>query len=309
MMFSSNLRRIKLIGILIGLLATPTYFFIFSNPPGPQDFRSNQPAIILDLGGVLMETKKLTSASYLGLKRIMWHYLTSNKSTKNIRSQFYTVLDKVNGTTGNTAGARDEEGALMPELMCAWLSGSHTCQAIRIATLDAIQSHPEWFNSTSEQIVIKRLATMIFTPEMFANTQRPIDEGIKFVKECKRRGYLVYVLSNWDHESFDILIKEYQDFFKLFDGIIISGDVHAIKPAPEIYEHFTSKLLPHTCVFIDDRIENIEAAQKHGIHGINCSQTKTAFGQKPNFKKVRKDLYLWEKSQIANYQQITSVDY
>jgi HAD superfamily hydrolase (TIGR01509 family) len=295
-----RLTRFRLFSLLLVFIATPLYFLLFGDPIVLNEPRSNHPAIILDLGGVLMETKKLTSASYLGLKRMMWYYLTSGKSTKKIRTQFYTILNKINGTTGNTAGTRDDEGVLMPELMCAWLRGTRTCEDIRTTTLTAIHAHPEWFSSDSEQIIITRLATMIFTPKLFAKTQQPIDDGIKFVKECKRRGYLVYVLSNWDYESFDLLVKEYQSFFKLFDGIIISGDVHEIKPDSKIYEHFTSRLMPQHCVFIDDRIENIRAAENHGIHGIACPQIKTAFGQKPDFKKVRKKLYSWEKSQIAN---------
>jgi HAD superfamily hydrolase (TIGR01509 family) len=309
MIHPPRLTRFRLFGLLLIFIATPLYFLLFGDPIALNEPRSNHPAIILDLGGVLMETKKLTSASYLGLKRIMWYYLTSGKSTKKIRTQFYAILDKISGTTGNASGARDDEGALMPELMCAWLSGTRTCQDIRITTLAAIHAHPEWFTSNSEKVVIERLITMIFTPKMFAKTQQPIEDGVKFVKECKQRGYLVYVLSNWDYESFDLLVRQHLDFFKLFDGIIISGDVHAIKPDSKIYEHFTNRLMPQHCVFIDDRIENITAAEKHGIYGITCPQIKTAFGQKPDFKKVRKKLYSWEASLIGSSQSVTTVDY
>lgn len=298
MIKSPRITRFRLFGLLLVFIATPLYFLLFGGAPSELDFRSNQPAIILDLGGVLMETKKLTSASYLGLKRIMWYYLTSGKSTQNIRAQFYAILDKINGTTGNTEGARDDEGTLLPQLMCDWLNGTRTCKELRTTTLSAIKAHPEWFNTQSEQIIVGRLANMIFTPEIFANTQQPIEDGINFIKECKKRGYLVYILSNWDHESFDILAKKYRSFFKLFDGIIISGDVHAIKPESKIYEYFTNRLNPQNCVFIDDRIENIIAAEKHGICGIECPEIQSAFGQKPNFKKVRKQLYAWEKTQV-----------
>lgn len=309
MIHPPRLTRFRLFSLLLVFIATPLYFLLFGDPIIVNEPRSNHPAIILDLGGVLMETKKLTSASFLGLKRIMWYYLTSGKSTKKIRTQFYAILNKINGTTGNASGARDDEGALMPELMCAWLSGARTSEDIRKTTLAAIHTHPEWFNSYSEKVVIERLTTMIFTPKLFAKTQQPIEEGVKFVKECKQRGYLVYVLSNWDHESFDLLAKQYHDFFKLFDGIIISGDVHEIKPDSKIYEHFTSRLMPKHCVFIDDRIENIIAAEKQGIYGIECPQIKTAFGQKPDFKTVRKKLYSWEESLIANSEPVTAVDY
>lgn len=298
-MIRRHLTKTRLFSLALLAVALPLYLFVFGAAPSAAEYKSDQPAIILDLGGVLMETKKLASAQFLGLRDIIWYYFTSGKSTKNIRLKFYATLDKINGTTGNSAGARDDEGNLMPEMMCDWLRGTRTCKDLRTTTMTAIEAHPEWFSSAAEQQVVDRLGRMIFTPEIFVQTQQPIEDGIKFVKECKRRGYLVYVLSNWDHESFDLLVTEYHDFFKLFDGIIISGDVHVIKPDTQIYQQFTSRLTAQHCVFIDDRIENIEAAQENGIFGIRCPQTKTTFGQKPNFKLVRKALYKWEKSQFV----------
>lgn len=295
MLQSPRIARSKLFLLFIVLVAAPLYFFVFGSAPSAEEFRSDHPAIILDLGGVLMSTKRLTSARYLGLKRIMWYYFTSGH-IKNIRSKFYMILNKINGSEGNLAGATDDEGTLLPELMCEWLRGTRTCQDLRTTIKSAIHTHPEWFSSYSEQLIVERLANLIFTPEIFVETQEPNNEGIEFIKECKKRGYLVYVLSNWDHESFDLLVNKYHDFFKLFDGIVISGDVHAIKPEAKIYEIFTSRLAPHHCVFIDDRIENIVAAEKQGIFGILCTSTKTTFGKKPNFKKIRKTLYAWEKS-------------
>ena len=301
------LTHTRTFGLILLAVATPLYFFVFGATPSSLEYRSNQPAIILDLGGVLMETKKLTSANYLGLKNILWYYLASGQNTKKIRNQFYAILDKISGTTGNTCGAMDDEGVLLPELMCDWLRASRTSQDLRTTCIAAVKEHPEWFSSSAEQKIIERVALMIFTPELFAQTQQPIAEGIKFVKECKKRGYLVYVLSNWDHESFDLLVIQYHDFFKLFDGIIISGDVHVIKPDSKIYEQFTSRLVAQQCVFIDDRIENIQAAQKNGIFGIRCHQIKTTFGQRPDFKKVRKELAKWEESQINGSSPITAI--
>lgn len=297
-MIRINLTRTRIFSLALLAVVLPLYFLVFGAAPSADEFKSNQPAIILDLGGVLMETKKLTSAQFLGLKRVIWYYFTSGKSTKDIRLQFYATLNKISGTSGNSCGARDDEGNLMPEMMCEWLRGSRTSEDLRKTTIAAIKAHPEWFDTQSERIIVQRLANMIFTPELFVETQQPIAEGIKFVKECKKRGYLVYVLSNWDSESFDLLVSKYHDFFKLFDGIIISGDVHVIKPDDQIYKQFTNRLVAKHCVFIDDRIENINAAQKNGIFGIRCPQIKSTFGLKPNFKQVRRSLYAWEKAQF-----------
>ena len=58
------------------------------------------------------------------------------------------------------------------------------------------------------------------------------------------------------------------------DGAIFSYTVKQIKPDLEIYETLLNqyRLKPDECVFIDDRMENIEGAEKAGIHGI-CFET------------------------------------
>ena len=64
------------------------------------------------------------------------------------------------------------------------------------------------------------------------------------------------------------------DFLLLTDGDIFSYSVRQVKPDVEIYETLLKKyqLTADECVFIDDRMENIEGAEKAGIHGI-CFET------------------------------------
>ena len=62
---------------------------------------------------------------------------------------------------------------------------------------------------------------------------------------------------------------------QLFDGLLISGEDKLIKPDQAIYELAKKRfnLDPEETVFIDDKLENIEAAQKMNfktIHLINA---------------------------------------
>jgi HAD superfamily hydrolase (TIGR01509 family) len=63
--------------------------------------------------------------------------------------------------------------------------------------------------------------------------------------------------------------KQY-DFFKLFDGMVVSSELKRIKPDPEIFRHLLEgySLNPQETVFIDDVKDNTEAAQKLGIVAI-----------------------------------------
>ena len=93
--------------------------------------------------------------------------------------------------------------------------------------------------------------------------------SVPLIKELKKRGYMVYILSNYGKTPIKYAY-EHMKFFKEVHGMIISSEVGCIKPEPEIYEILFDKfgLVPGECVFIDDRADNIEAAKDMGMSGI-----------------------------------------
>ncbi len=87
--------------------------------------------------------------------------------------------------------------------------------------------------------------------------------------------YKLYALTNWSYETFHIPFKRY-DFFKHFEGIVVSGDEKTRKPFPKIYEIILERydLNPTNCLFIDDNYENIVTAEKMGINCIHYKSTE-----------------------------------
>lgn len=96
----------------------------------------------------------------------------------------------------------------------------------------------------------------------------PIPGALEFCEYVKKKGLRIYVLSNACN-AFHDYFPRFRDE-KYFDGVMVSSDVHMIKPEIRIYEHFlkTYGLIPGECLFIDDRPENIEGAKKAGIPGF-----------------------------------------
>jgi HAD superfamily hydrolase (TIGR01509 family) len=234
---------------------------------------------IFDLGGVLVDTNKHASFKHMGVINIAQYGFHLKINPFNLSAQikmtFFKILDHVaelyNLDTYNTLlCAYDEHGNSLPYLMRAWLQGTMTCHEIRILIKRAIDLHPEWFIHKAEQRIIENLIKMVFTPEQFVATRKIYPAGIKFIKKCKHHGHQVYALSNWDCESFELLKKKYPQLFDLFDGIIISGDINALKPHASIYQALLERynLDPKHCWFIDDQKENVHAAQELGINGI-----------------------------------------
>jgi FMN phosphatase YigB (HAD superfamily) len=110
----------------------------------------------------------------------------------------------------------------------------------------------------------------------------PIQEGIDLLLECAalkdeygNRLHKLFILSNWNQQSFKQLQIEHKDLFELFEGAIISGTLPFSKPDVRIYHHLltTYQLNAGTCIFIDDISMNIEAAETIGITSIHhaCS--------------------------------------
>lgn len=93
-------------------------------------------------------------------------------------------------------------------------------------------------------------------------------EMYDLVLELKEKGILVALLSNID-DRLARIIREF-NLYAPFDPCLLSCEIGLEKPDPKIYEFLLKTMaLPATSiVFIDDRIENIEAAQKLGFDAI-----------------------------------------
>ena len=67
-------------------------------------------------------------------------------------------------------------------------------------------------------------------------------------------------------------------FLKYMDGVVFSCEAKQVKPEPEIYKTILKKynLKPEKTVFIDDRKENCEGAEKAGIRAIQFQSFKQA---------------------------------
>lgn len=97
----------------------------------------------------------------------------------------------------------------------------------------------------------------------------PIEETVEILKLLKINGYSLYYLSNFHHLAFEHILEEYE-FFKLFEGGVVSYKEKLLKPEKEIYESLVNKynLNPQESIFVDDTKINIEAAEKLNIKGI-----------------------------------------
>jgi putative hydrolase of the HAD superfamily len=96
----------------------------------------------------------------------------------------------------------------------------------------------------------------------------PLGKNADLLPGLKKRGFRLYYLSNFPIDIFDDVKNSY-DFFRHFDGGIISSEVRYSKPDPLIYDSLLKKygLDPAECLYIDDVETNVLAAEEAGMKG------------------------------------------
>jgi len=233
--------------------------------------------VIFDLGEVLISTKKMYIMRQVGIYSFLMFLLRLNNPFA-LRKRLFATLEQIPAISQNEFGATDDNGKPLPNIMCDWLTGTKTSKEILEEINELFSNNPDFFHNRAEKNILNKMTSIMFTPKRFTKSRSIIKKGIKFVKRCKKKGHNVFILSNWDPESFEYILKAFPKLFSLFekDHITISGDIGIIKPNPQIYEYILAKhnLDPQECIFFDDQEVNIKAAEAFGIHGVVCKNIR-----------------------------------
>ena len=132
---------------------------------------------------------------------------------------------------------------------------------IEIAVNDAIKKFPDFENEIK-----------LYYPNHGNMVGGFFQKTVDIFYKVKELNYPCYILSNWSAETYEGMEEKYP-FLKDFEGKIISGRDFLIKPDPAIYELAISRfdLVPQETLFIDYRLDNIEAAQKLNFQTIHLT--------------------------------------
>lgn len=100
-------------------------------------------------------------------------------------------------------------------------------------------------------------------------------ELLEYIKQEISPNYTTAILSNVGRGFRTEMFRGWQG--TIFDTIILSCDTGAVKPDGEAFEVAIEKLnvAPSDSIFIDDKLENVAAAERMGMKGIHYGDFAT----------------------------------
>lgn len=131
-----------------------------------------------------------------------------------------------------------------------------------VAELQA--EHPEW----SEAIAI-------YHTRWIEMMNGEIEGMASVIRRLKMAGYGVYGLTNWSAETFP-MIRDTYPVFQEFDGIVVSGEEHLLKPDEAIYKCLLERyaLQAEESLFVDDNADNVAGARNVGMKAIQFTSAE-----------------------------------
>jgi FMN phosphatase YigB (HAD superfamily) len=257
-------------------LASLTHNFYKAQPIAIPDVHTTKiKAIVFDLDGVLSTTNKMQAFYDIGLPVTLnfiydQHKLPSEK----------VLFDTLAGMPATSSYKSYNKGLLMPQIMIDWQTGVQSLTALQQAIITYLQTAP--FPQSQKNWVLES-CMMMTTPQRFISTRQTIPANIALLRELKDAGYALYILSNWDKDSFALFASTFPEIFTyqdtpIFDGIIISGEIGMVKPELKIFNFCLDlfDLQPSSTIFIDDEPANIAAAGNLGIQTVLANPADTA---------------------------------
>ena len=109
----------------------------------------------------------------------------------------------------------------------------------------------------------------LFRDRWFDMCHGDIPGMLEIIQDLKQKGYGVFGLTNWPAATFAEARRRFKTLASI-DKYVVSSAVKLAKPEPEIFQLLLAKysLNPLECVFIDDRVDNVNAAKALGMSGI-----------------------------------------
>jgi len=174
---------------------------------------------------------------------------------------------------GNVVFEWSTESGVQPEATLKSMMRSDTYAQYETGQ---IETEDEFCNTLGEQLGLDS-SLVRTTFETARQSLVANDELVDFIRELKRTtGIRVYAMSNIPRKEVDYLRREHPSTMSIFDRVYASGMAGLRKPDPAFYRMVLSdsQLAPERAIFVDDKMQNVQAARDLGMRGLQFESTK-----------------------------------
>ena len=156
----------------------------------------------------------------------------------------------------------DAKAAIRETLHMVWKSPEKT-------DFVTLEEEKEMMKEALEEKYHKYIDTVYDT---FPKYNKLFPNWKNFIMMFKKRGFKIYILSNWSKWDWDQKANKDRlfEFLDYVDGAIVSWMVKVKKPDQRIYEALFNKynIDPNDCIFFDDREDNRRVGDKMGMESF-----------------------------------------
>jgi hypothetical protein len=222
----------------------------------------------------IVKTSATASSQIIGIINSMKYTAVVGHIPSKI--DFFRALKNVPALTDQHTYNED---ILMPAILCDWLLGLQSNNAVR----SAIYKHLDKSSlSDIEVTIFKNITSMMMSPTMFIDTQYAIKDFSKILQNLKKAGYTIYLIGNWDKESEPFLIKFlHENHFPDSRHCYFSNKAKQLKPNSDYFDQLLKhyNLNKNECLIIDIEKNHAQSARNQGfstilLHGNNPTQLK-----------------------------------
>lgn len=174
------------------------------------------------------------------------------------------------------------------DVLFTWSSTTKTC--ISPAMMHQMLKTPTWNDfergTLSQETCYARVSEEFSIPvseieQAFKEARESLTANEPFILEIHRLKTLygsrlrVLAMSNISREDY-VYLRTVAADWSIFDEVYTSWEAGMRKPSTEFYEHVLARagISPTTAIFVDDKLENVDAARALGIEGIVFDDTE-----------------------------------
>ncbi len=244
-------------------------------------------SIIVPIAGTLLYEDTNEIAKRIGLARVSRYTLSHWKNPADVLFAALGAIAMQFDPTPESLKPLIYNGHQMPYSFIELQIGNITHKVLLSRLLDSLEQlyNSGFFKSKLEYEIVVSIIEITIDPVSFIEVNKLNDDIITLLHQAQANGYNLVLATNTSVELFALIKQQYPELLTLFDGIITSADIKALKYEDKFFISLKTLFnLDFTqCIFIDGDQHTLDAAAKQGMNTVPFTNYKNL---KNTFKKM-----------------------